>query len=523
MIALLKQSIIDSLSKSYGESNRKNISRYLDKKMYTILADILKVAVSNMRHEYHKDNDDIKLFLSNTYRKSWGTLTIDKKQIYAVVLLTPILFEVVSVGHTDVGSAIKIRNQTMDALTEYAIEENVDIRWNPTFDFSTAESVMDTPINIKSLKEYINKLESSRRLDARGLRNLSISKTILTAVNPAPGKILYGIQQPDIMILTQEAVIANSGRCYLNGLNLQNCPKEVRHAALGYCHQYDMRCGAFGVLAAIAKTYAASKNIILNFHNVKYYINNRNDIRMSITNELWPSETSKFKNIIDYKRFGGFYRVKEALTAIGFGAKRNATASWKDINGKWTTTSLNNIFRSKALADKFMSIDVVKELTDEFKLATDIILHRIEEDTVFADCFNLEGLKDSQKLSSIYQGVESIILNNLIDLLSEYGIDILLPVHDGVYINKKVPIIDLHYKLEVPFGLDKSFIQFEHSQVGLSPLQEQEYNHKQSIIKEETYSKQYNTLSGRTSNKQFIQPNQQVMTQWGLIDVDMMM
>lgn len=411
----------------------------------------------------------------------------------------------------------------MDALMEYAIEENDELQWKQTFDFAGMQ-VMETAVNVQSLRAYVSKLATdTTMLTDKKLKNLSIAKTILASLTAVPGKMLYGKQQPDVFILTQEATIAASGRCYLKGLNLQNCPKEVRHAALGHCHLYDMRAGVFGVMAGLAKTYyESSTGKAIDFHKIKNYINNRDKIRKHITDQLWPVETKGFKSIADYKGFYGFYKVKVALTAIGFGAKRNATASWKNADGKWEATSLRKTFKSKELVQQFLQVEAVKELMDEFKIVTDIILLQLEQDINFANAFEIEGLKDSQKLAMVYQGVESAILDEFTQLLANTGSDVLLPVHDGVYVSKKIALPDLHFKLTVPFISDKSYIQFDHSQIGLAMPVNFEAEHRQEIAAQERDAQAYVPVHSTVSLAPFVQPKEQVMTSCGLMDTDML-
>ena len=523
MIDDLKQYITLALVRAYGQQNRKNIERYLDRKIRLVLKDVLAIALSSVEHKYYASDDTVKLFLSTTHRKRWGQMTLNGKQVDAPGLLAPILFYVVRAGHTQIGSAVKIRDKTMDALMEYAIEENDELQWKQTFDFSGMQ-VMETAVNVQSLRAYVAKLASDTTLlTDKKLKNLSIAKTILASVTAVPGKMLYGKQQPDVFILTQEASIAASGRCYLKGLNLQNCPKEVRHAALGHCHLYDMRAGVFGVMAGLAKTYyESSTGKAIDFHKIKNYINNRDKIRKQITNQLWPVETKGFKGIADYKGFHGFYKVKVALTAIGFGAKRNATASWKNADGKWEATSLRRTFKSTELVQQFVQVEAVKQLMDEFKMVTDIILLQLKQDSDFASAFEIEGLKDSQKLAMVYQGVESAILDEFTQLLMNTGSDVLLPVHDGVYVSKKIALPDLHFKLTVPFISDKSYIQFDHSQIGLAMPVNFEAEHRRDIAAQERDAQAYRPMPGTVSASPFVQPKPQVMTQWGLVDAELM-
>jgi len=282
-----------------------------------------------------------------------------------------------------------------------------------------------------------------------------------------------------------------------------------------------MCAGVFGVLAGIAKAHIkATLGQDIEFHHIKNYVLYRNDIRVRITNELWPNETKAFKEAWEYKKFHGFQKVKVALTAIGFGAKRNASASWKNAKGAWEATSLRKTFKDKEIVEQFVELKAVKELMDEFKQVTDIILLKLKTNAAFAASFDIEGLKDSQKLSMVYQGTESIIMASFLGLIENS--DILVPVHDGVYVSKRFDLADLHYNLKVPFGIDKSYIQFEHEQIGLAMPANFEFGHQQGIASEELAAQDYTPLPGTVSAVPFVAPKPQVMTPWGLIDADLL-
>ena len=519
----LKECITRVLMRNNKDTKQINIERYLQRRMNVVLKDILPIALSSVRHSGYPDDDTVKLFISTSYRKSWSQMTLNGKQVDAPGLLAPILFNVLYEGHSSIGSAVRIRERTLDALMEYAIEEADDALWRQTFDFDGLD-VIETPVDLQSLRKYVKKLETAGDLlIQKKLRNLVRARSILASLTARPAPMMYGRQQPDVQVLVQEAIVADSGRCYLKGLNLQNCPKDIRHAALGHCHLYDMRAGVFGVLAGIAKAHI--KSVLLqdkNFHHITNYISYRNEIRQQITKQLWPTDTQNFKKLWDYKQFHGFHKVKIALTAIGFGAKRHASASWKNQNGTWEATSLRKTFKSQMLVERFVNLPVVKELMDEFKEVTDIILLKLKTDSAFASAFAIEGLKDSQKLSMVYQGTESMIMGDFLRIVT--ADKVLLPVHDGMYVTERIDLASLHYSLKVPFNIDKAYVQFEHSQIGLATPENHEADHRLAIAAETLQAENYTplpeivdgaALSPATATKQ------QVMTSWGLMDADM--
>ena len=95
MIDDLKQYITRALVRTHGTSNETNIERYLNRKIQIVLKDVLAIALSGVEHKYYASDDTVKLFLSTTYRKRWGQMTLNGIQVDAPGLLAPILFCVV--------------------------------------------------------------------------------------------------------------------------------------------------------------------------------------------------------------------------------------------------------------------------------------------------------------------------------------------------------------------------------------------------------------------------------------------
>lgn len=450
--------IISSLVARFGEANRKSIARYVTKYKNLILRDMLDVLTYTERHQYYQDDESVKIFLVNSYARKWGQLTLNGTRTWANTILAPVLCNILVEGRTGVATAVRLKDITMDALMEFAIEENTDTVWRVQhgFDFDTQE-VFATAVNSASLREAIKQWEREVRQlagshKAKMLRNISMGKAILNSLTD-DGKFL------------QEMTQADSGRIYFKGLNLQGCPKAVRHAALGKCHLYDMRVGAFAVMAALAKTYAEKElQQQVHFHTIKGYIKNKDEVRMRITQYVYPVQTKDFKDITDYKGFFGFYNVKGALTAIGFGAKRNASSVWKNQDDKWQKTSLLNAFKgNKDETQRFIDCPLATDLLDEYAECSKIVELRLENESEFSSFFKITpDMSRGQRLAMVYQGMECQVLAAFIKQLATAD-ELLLPVHDGLYVKHKVDLPSVHFNLDVPFISDKSFIQFDHT------------------------------------------------------------
>lgn len=492
--------ITRGLLKIYGDtdSNRRNITNTLNRKYDLLMKDLLEISLSNLPHQYYPSDPDIKVFLINNYKEKWGRVTFNNELVWLNTPLTQIFFEVIRPGTPEIASAIRIRETTMDALMQYAIEQE-DFKF--MFNDLTGKDYFETPVNVENLRKELNQWEyelsqnpkittQERNIANKLFNNIARSKAILSLVNT------------ETNMLEQEVIFAESDRTYFKGVNLQNCTKQVRHAALGSCVLYDMRVGAFAVMAALAGSIARSIGQDFKCHNIKDYIKNRESIRMKVTKEVYPLQTRNFKKPEDYKKFFGFYNVKNALTAIGFGAKRNTKAKWKDANDKWQSTSLNVAFRdNKDEADRFLDSETIKELIKEYVECSELVLTYFQTNAEFKNLINLpeyvnertkEKFSKGQVLAFIYQKFESHIMNAIMNKTDRNNI--LLPVHDGVYLRHSIDINSIHYELEIPFidKIGKDFIQFEKTEYNRRTTgNTNEFIHKANIQYEEELAKNY--------------------------------
>jgi hypothetical protein len=96
--------------------------------------------------------------------------------------------------------------------------------------------------------------------------------------------------------------------------------------------------------------------------------------------------------------------------------------------------------------------------------------------------------------------------------------NVMLPVHDGVYLKHKIDYQSAWFKLVTPFIGDKDFIQLDHTQYGLADITF-EFNHTVQIRDEELAARDYasSTLCGTSG----VQQKKQVQTPWGMVDADM--
>lgn len=208
---------------------------------------------------------------------------------------------------------------------------------------------------------------------------------------------------------------SDSGRCYGHGTSLQRVSKEVRHAALGRCHMYDVKAASYALLTGLALAIdpALDVGVLVN------YVSRRSKIRKDIAADVGITE--------EY--------MKTIFTSLGFGAK-----------------TANNPFSSirktlgEAAYNRLMMNDQFVRIGDAMKMVRDVIAG------YFPDSFDFLGRhydpicprtgetrKKDQKLAWIYQAMEAYAITSFGTDAVNAGYQPLLFVHDCVYFKHKLP------------------------------------------------------------------------------------
>ena len=125
---------------------------------------------------------------------------------------------------------------------------------------------------------------AKRILCSAGLRDLA------TNIN-FPGQIPHRYVQ------------AKSGRLYTEGLSLQNCPKEIRVAALEGCWDYDISCCHFAILEQMAARFG------INCPTIKSYVMDKRTFREVIAREVGIS-VEHAKGVLTSTIYGSIQSIR---------------------------------------------------------------------------------------------------------------------------------------------------------------------------------------------------------------------
>jgi ASC-1-like (ASCH) protein len=334
------------------------------------------------------------------------------------------------------------------------------------------------PIDQKSLGNYI-------------LANKAIVKRTLTLDDnlKSAQTILLISQSPQCRgFLPQVVSESDFGRRYYKGINLQTSAKIVRHAALGDCHQYDIE----------ASVFTWKLDFVKGLYDIKLpatidYLEFKNHHRTRLAELIFGT---KEKGYVNY--------IKQAITAIGFGA-RKTNAVWMGENGKWKKTALREIIKSSTLLDQLLKDKWVEEFIQEQEKMNTIIWEEIKDLAMIKDDANLRNLNNqiskNKAIAKAYQTTE----RRLLDAMSKIAesSQVTLACHDGFYTKHKAKLAELKECLQsfLPSGqLDYAY----HSAYFFQDTTDLEA-HRNWIQQEEQAARLKNPIGYQRGNNEFEQ------------------
>lgn len=290
------------------------------------------------------------------------------------------------------------------------------------------------------------------------------------------------------------------GRRYYKGINLQNCSKEVRTAALGDHISYDLNAAAYAVKLILAESIYEEygKSFVGSFTYTKEYLDHKSEIRIELANTIKqyiPNHPNTLK------------LIKEAMNAIGFGAKIHE-GSW-EVDGLRKYSALHYIIYNKKARQAFTQHDFVVEFLKEQNTLNNIIYEYYSRNTDFIckvkdipDMYNNNGkMLKSKVLAYLYQHMETMIM----DIVCEPIVP-RLGIHDSFIMMKPInnnTLIDIKSNLQniSPY---LQLVKEEHSGWISHEIKQQELEHQQFIEEQERIAnKKYPELQHKKYTKPY--------------------
>lgn len=230
------------------------------------------------------------------------------------------------------------------------------------------------------------------------------------------------------------------GRTYYKGLNIQNVTKEVRSAIIGPHFQYDMNAAVYGIKLALFNDINGGENNLVGTSKGTYtreYLTNKDAIRKRLADHCYEgiaiTDAFKLKN------------VKNALTAIGFGAK--TTSGFWFSNDELKSPALTQIMKSAVARERFLSDPwVINFLNEQTAIEEDIVDSMKSWENYDDICNEIRQsagrngrVTKPLLLAYVYQHCETSLMDEAVAIVEARGIRVKARIHDAFIVMNPVP------------------------------------------------------------------------------------
>lgn len=398
----------------------------------------------------------IKPLAVSASRDKFGTYNVGKgkrpQHIWSTFNKYLQFFEIYTVGNnlTKTLTQCAINGMYASALAEHITGVTPEIITSMNNILTRYESSVtcNTKIDVAALKQairngsYYNGYET-----AKGIRK----EVVLSSAHINQMKKICSNTNTD-GYLQQNFDQRPSGRFYnrLEGAapTLLSMSRVVRNLAASEHTMIDINSSCFAVFLAVANWQRAQYGTHTDqyFLNISKYINNTSGVRQAIALDvlnayaadhnynLSPGETpaKTYKASDLFNDHWAIKMVKKAISAIGFGAKLNGTASrWTDEDGNWKEAALTTVLGKHY--HYFTECKFVQDFIAEYDCMSEGILNLYSEGKgEIYPGVKLPGSNssDARRLSFIYQAMERQCLDIMIE--STQAETLMCIIHDGI-------------------------------------------------------------------------------------------
>ena len=230
------------------------------------------------------------------------------------------------------------------------------------------------------------------------------------------------------------------GRTYYEGVSVLSTRKELRMAFLGTSWEYDCKsCSTAWKMSFATEWHAQKKSrkqdVRHTFAAMTLYLEDKEAFFDAVILEVYNSQPTP-----DY-----IAKIKEAMTALGFGAKLSM-GTWRSDTGEENQSSLFEVFdRDTVVLKRFVECDLVKQFNAEQQTLNKFIVAKFSGDTVWQAEMTAEQQRKkvkqfsaAQKIVWLYQHAETIMMNMVRAELKKTGNTVLANVHDAVVVRNQI-------------------------------------------------------------------------------------
>lgn len=306
-----------------------------------------------------------------------------------------------------------------------------DFRSLSSFQQNELYDIVD--VDIDSLKNYIKKLVN-RQIFIESFKQDS---------DADHAEYILRIAQLNNGQLPQLMFKSDFGRKYYKNLSVQNVSKRVREAFLGDSWEYDCKsCSASWKMAFAQEWYDSKKRQSKSFDDsvcgLTLYLEYKSAFFDEVIDRTYLAE-------FPYSHEHKTATIKEAMTAIGFGAKLTM-GSWKASDGEIKSSSLLQVFDDDTnLLRRFIDCTIVREYNDEQSILNKYIVEKFSSDATWIAELEASRLnrkrkayKGNQKISWLFQHAETKMMDIVRDELQKLGMTVLANVHDAIVVRERL-------------------------------------------------------------------------------------
>lgn len=285
-----------------------------------------------------------------------------------------------------------------------------------------------TPINIKSLKAYIDWLKTKPKhlTEEKRLTDLTQAAHILNIATELGG------------IYLQRRKPSDFGRTYYEGISAQSVRKQLRQAMYGGCWEYDIRSAVIswklGMGSALARTINPDAKPDALFRNSIYFIDNKPAIVKEISLLTFRKDDNVNEDL--QKRI-----VKQAITAISFGAREHRSGWLK--NGSWHNPALVDILKNENHRRRFLTCAPIRGFIQEQKVLDALIYaYAVKEMPTLLDNPRLRTesgrISKPRVIAFLYQHCETWAMDVVKQIITSKGRQVVASIHDAVILDRQL-------------------------------------------------------------------------------------
>lgn len=432
----------------------------------------------------------------------YGTTPLKRESFVKVIQNTQPQYTLIAGSNLTQKVSLMATNFNIDLLVATNSIDDLLIAKYGDVDITDPNIVDIVPIDIKSLKSYIKANEALTDRNQTIIKYYKDAKEILMIAEATKG------------VLPQVINESNYGRRYYRGTNLQNVSKIVREAALGPHYEYDLNAAVYAI-----KTNMCSLITNQKFTYTSEYIEGGGKFKDSIRKRLALACFSETENDKHFKK--NLERIKQAITAIGFGATRTSVGYHQGNDYKYVSLELifgyytenngrnvhhpitkevkdnnGNIIHKKSI-DIFLEDPWMKHFYEEQATMTKLICDYMKDTkqiTKTSHPFLVDGrnaINNNKLMALVFQSSERAIMDFAVKEIESQKVKVLLKVHDALFTDKRIDMQELHHKLHETFvseslsWLGKRILSFDETEAQGFYFDDELHAHKERIRQEE--------------------------------------